>query len=137
MLNKAYSKEYKHIVVVGYSHGSAIATICHQDLVYHFPNTDIKTYAFESPRCLKVPKKLRYYWNGLTRIKNGTDLIAHLPPKLFGFDDLGEEIKIKGDTKLVNNWLPKCIKYHYPKVVENGLQKLSDKSSPKLENSGK
>lgn len=123
ILDKLYSKIYKKVTVVGYSHGSAIATICHQDIRYHFPKLELQTFAFESPRCLKVPKKLRYYWAGLVRIVNGNDLITHLPPKLFGFDDLGSVVKIKGDTKLVKNRMPKCIKYHYQVCVEDGLEK--------------
>lgn len=123
ILDKVYSKDYEEVIIVGYSHGSAIATICHQDVRYHFPSIKLQTFAFESPRSLKVPKKLRYYWDGLTRIKNGSDLITHLPFKIMGFDDLGEEIKIKGDTKLIKKFIPRCIKYHYPDVVIDGLMK--------------
>ena len=126
VLDKVYSKDYKEVIIVAYSHGGGIAQIAHQDIVYHFPNIKVQTFAFESPRCLKVPKKLRYYWDGLTRIQNNWDLVCHVPPKIFGFDDLGKEIKIKGDTSLVENKLPKCIKSHYPQCVINGLEKLED-----------
>ena len=125
VLDKVYSKDYEEVIIVGYSHGSAIATICHQDVRYHFPNIKLQTFAFESPRSLKVPKKLRYYWDGLTRIENNWDLVCHCPPRLFGFDDLGIKVKIKGDTKLVEKkFVPKCIKSHYPQCVMNGLEKL-------------
>lgn len=124
VLDKVYSKEWKEVIVVGYSHGGALATICHQDIRYHFPNLKVHTYAFESPRCLKVPKKYRFYWEGLTRIVNGTDIVAHCPPKIFGYTDLGTMLKVKGDTSLVEKRLPKCIKSHYPQVVEDGLEKL-------------
>jgi len=124
ILDKVYNNNYKNIIVIGYSHGSAICQLAHQDLVYHFPSMNIQSYAFESPRCLKVPKKLRFYWNTMTRIVDGTDLITHLPPKLFGFDDLGKQLNILGDTKLVDKKIPKCIKYHYPQVVLDGLEKL-------------
>ena len=126
ILDKAYSKNYKEIIVVGYSHGAAIATICHQDICYHFPNVEVHTYAFEAPRSLKVPKKLRYFWDGLTRIINGTDLVTHVPPKIFGFNDLGNAYKIKGDTSLIKKHIPKCIKYHYPQVVVDGLLKKEE-----------
>ena len=121
ILDKIYANNYDKVVVVGYSHGSAIATLCHQDIVYHFPKLDVQTFAFESPRCLKVPKKLRFYWESLTRIKVNQDLITHLPPKIFGFNDVGKELHLKGDTSLVKNHLPKCIKSHYPEVVLNAL----------------
>lgn len=124
ILDKCYSKDYKKIIVVGYSLGGALCTLCLEDLVYHFPLLDIKGYAFESPRCVKAPKKYKNLWGNLTRIVDGCDIVCHCPPKLFGFDDLGTVIKIKGDTKLVDKWyLPCFIKYHYPQVVMNGLEK--------------
>ena len=123
ILDKVYENDYKSIVVVGYSHGSALAQLCHQDLRYHFPSINTQTFAFESPRCLKVPKKLRPYWDNLTTIRNGSDLVTHLPPRIFDFDDLGKMVKIKGDTSLVKNHLLKCIKYHFPQCVLDGLIK--------------
>ena len=127
VLDKAYSKNWKEVVVVGYSHGGALCQFAVQDIKWHLPNLDVKGYAFESPRALKVQKELRFYWDGLTRIVNGSDLITHLPPKIFGFDDLGKVVKIKGDTKLVEKkFVPKCIKYHYPQCVADGLQKLEE-----------
>ena len=123
LLDKCYSKEYKEIIVVGYSHGSSLATLLHEDLVYHFPNVRVRTFAFESPRALKVKKVHRHIWENLTRIEDNFDLVAHLPPKLFGYTDLGELIKVNGDTSLVDKCLPKCIKSHYPEVVLDGLKK--------------
>lgn len=122
VLDKVYSKEWKQVIVVAYSHGSALATICHQDIKYHFPNLDLKTYAFESPRVFKVSKQYLFYWEGLTRIEDNWDIVCHVPPKLFGFTDVGELIKIKGDTSLVKKKLPKCVKSHYQVVVMNGIE---------------
>lgn len=124
ILDKCYSKPYKKIIIVGYSHGGSLCQLALEDILWHFPSLDIKGYAFESPRCLKVPKKYKSLWGNLTRIVDGCDIVCHCPPKLFGFDDLGTAIKIKGDTKLVDKWyLPRFIKYHYPQVVMNGLEK--------------
>ena len=125
VLDKAYSKNWKEVVIVGYSHGGALVQFALQDIKWHLPNLDVKGYAFESPRALKVQKELRFYWETLTRIQNNWDLVCHVPPKLFSFDDLGKEIKIKGDTKLVENHLPKFIKSHYPQCVADGLEKLN------------
>ena len=125
ILDKIYSRNYKSVIVVGYSHGSALCTLAIEDIKYHFPNIYLKGYAFESPRCVKVPKELRYKWNDLVVIRNGTDLVTHLPPKLFGYDDVGTMLNIKGDTKLIDKWyLPKCIKYHFQQCVLDGLNKL-------------
>lgn len=127
ILDKCYSKNYKEIIVIGYSHGSALATLLHEDLIYHFSKTKITTYAFESPRVLKVKKKYRNLWQDLTRIENGADIVCHVPPKLFGYTDLGKKIKIKGDVKLVDNNLPCCIKYHFPSCVLDGIEKYEQK----------
>ena len=123
MLDKIYAKSYDEVIVVGYSHGGALCQLAIEDIKYHFPNQKHIGYAFESPRCIKTPKKYKYMWNNLYVVRNGCDLITHLPPRLFGFDDLGAMIHIKGDTSLVKNHLPKCIKYHYPECVLNGLMK--------------
>ena len=123
MLDVIYNGKYKNIIVVGYSHGGALCQLAHEDIVYHFPQLNVHSYAFESPRCLKVPKKYKERWKNLTVIRNGTDIVTHCPPKLFGYTDLGAMIKIKGDTSLVENKCPKCIKYHYPQCVEDGLEK--------------
>ena len=124
MLNMVYYHDYKKIIVVGYSHGGALCQLALEDLVYHFPKLDIKGYAFETPRCLKVPKRYRDRWKNLTTIRNGCDIVTHVPPKIFGYTDLGTMIKIKGDTKLVQNKLSKFVKYHYPECVLDGLEKF-------------
>jgi hypothetical protein len=136
LLDKVYEKDengdYKwlKIIIVGYSHGGALAQLLLQDVWYH--RQDIKdcvlAYAFETPRCLKVPKKYRFMWENLTTIRTNNDLITHLPPRLFGFNDLGKMLKVKGDVSLVKNHLPKCIKSHYPQVVLDGLMNDEKKS---------
>ena len=125
ILDKAYSKQWKKIIVVGYSHGGALCQLALEDLVYHFPQMqdNIFGYAFESPRCVKAKKKYRSRWKNLTVIRDGNDLVTHCPPKIFGYNDLGTMLKIKGDVKLVQNKCLKCIKYHYPQVVKDGLLK--------------
>lgn len=123
MLDVIYNGNYKNIIVVGYSHGGGLCQLAHEDIVYHFPQLNVHSYAFEAPRCLKVSKKYRDRWKDLTVIRNGSDIVTHCPPKIFGYTDLGTMIKIKGDTKLVENKCPKCIKYHYPQCVEDGLAK--------------
>lgn len=122
ILDKVYSKDYKEIIVVGYSHGGGLAQLCHQDIKYHFPNIKLSTYAFETPRCLKVAKKHRFYWDGLITTRVNNDLVSHLPPRLFGFNDLGTMLKLKGDISVIHNKLPNCLKAHYEIVVLKALQ---------------
>ena len=131
LLDKIYEKDengnfkWLKIIIVGYSHGGALCQIFLEDAIYHRPDiTDsIMGYAFETPRCLKVKKQYRHFWKNLIVIRNNNDLITHLPPAIFGYHHLGRMIKIHGDTKLVDNHSPKCIKSHYPQCVLDGLEK--------------
>lgn len=123
LTNKRF--RWQEIVVVGYSHGGGICQIAFEDIAYHRSDiiNNIKGYAFESPRCLKVPRKYRDSWNGLLVIRTNQDLVCRLPPRIFGYRHQGKMLKIKGDTSLVENkWLPKCIKSHYPQVVYQALK---------------
>ena len=130
LLNKIYERDEKanfkwlKIIIVGYSHGGALCQLFLEDCVFHRPDikSSILGYAFETPRCLKVPAKYRHLWENLTIIRNGCDLITHLPPAIFGYNHLGTMVKIKGDTSLVENHLPKCIKSHYPQCVLQGIK---------------
>ena len=136
LLDKVYAGNYKKIVIVGYSHGGALAYLTHEDMVYHFPNIEVVSYAFESPRCLKVPKEYRHLWKDFNIIRTNNDLITHLPPAFLGYRHLGTMIKTKGDTRLVDKNLPKCIKSHYPQVVLDGLKNEQEKML-NAENGGK
>lgn len=130
ILDKVYEQDDKgdykwlKINIIGYSHGGALCQLALQDIYYHRP--DIKDcilgYAFETPRALKVKKQFRFFWNNLITIRNNNDLITHLPPKIVGYTDLGTMIKVNGDTSLVENKQPKCIKSHYPQCVLDGLK---------------
>lgn len=63
-------------------------------------------------------------------MRDGSDIVTHCPPKIFGYCHVGNIIKIKGDSSLVNKWyMPKCIKYHFPQVVYDGLLKDENKES--------
>lgn len=115
--------KFKKVIIVGYSHGGALCQIATQEIVYHRPDLKVEAYAFESPRCIKARKELRHYWENLKVIRNNNDIVTHVPPKIFGYNDLGTMIKIAGDTSLVSGKLPKCIKSHYPQCVLNGLIK--------------
>jgi len=121
--------KYDHVVVIGYSHGSSLAFFATECIWYHredLRDGGFETYAFESPRVFAgfwIPKKLRERWNNMTVFVNGSDIVTHCPPRIFGFCHAGHIVHIKGDVSLVEGRLPKCIKYHYPQVVEDGLKK--------------
>lgn len=122
------SYRWKEIIVVGYSHGGALAGLCHECVWYHRPDLregKLRGYGFESPRfygCICVKKDLKERWEHFTVIRTNQDLVTHCPPRLFGYTHVGNLLKISGDTSLVKEWyIPKCIKSHYPQVVYNAL----------------
>lgn len=86
----------KRIYIVGYSHGGAIATLCHEYIWYHRPDLrgKIEGYGFGSPRCLWgiMSKELKERWTDFHIIRNGNDLVTHLPPVIFGYRHITKNI---------------------------------------------
>lgn len=127
--------KWKHITIVGYSHGGALCQFAVECAWFWRPDlreSGIEGYAFESPRIyagFKVKKELRERWKNLLVIRTGNDLVTHCPPRIFRFADLGNMLKIKGDASLVHNKCPKCIKYHYPEVVYDALLKYEQEQN--------
>lgn len=119
---------WKSIIIVGYSHGGALAAFCHECVWFWRPDIrdNIWGFGFEAPRIYAgwhIKKELKKRWEHFTVIRTNSDIVTHCPPVLFGFRHVGSMLKIKGDTKLLHNKLPKCIKSHFPEVV---LQALRD-----------
>jgi len=89
----------REIISVGYSHGAALALLCHEYIWYN--RVDIRDkisgYGFGCPRVIwgRV-KKERERWQHFYRIKNYDDIVTHLPPSSFGFRHVGREINIGG-----------------------------------------
>ncbi len=121
---------WKEIIVVGYSHGAALAGLCHECIWFWRPDLrkeGLEGYGFEAPRFyagFKVKKELEERWEHFTVIRTNCDLVTHMPPWIFGFCHVGSMLKIKGDTSLVKNKLPRCIKSHFPQVVLDALNKM-------------
>ena len=70
-----------------------------------------------------MKKELAERWEKFTVIRTNNDIVTHMPPRIFSYSDVGTLMQIYGDTSLVENKLPKCIKSHYPQVVEDALKK--------------
>lgn len=115
--------KFNKIIVVGYSHGAALAAFCHECCWFHRPdlqkvNEAILGYGFEAPRIyagFKVKDYLQERWTNFTVIRNHTDLVTHMPPRLFGFCHVGNLKQIGRKAKY------SCIKSHYPDNVLNSL----------------
>ena len=126
--------KWQHIVVVGYSHGAALAGLCHECVWFWRPDLrerGLEGYGFESPRFYGgwwVKKALRERWANFKIIRCNNDIVTHCPPALFGFCHVGEIKKVHGDTSLVEEKHLKCIKSHFPQVVYDGLVKEENKN---------
>ena len=89
--------EVKSIISVGYSHGAALALLCHGFAWQERP--DIREYihgwGFGAPRVLfgkRARKSPRY--EGFSVIRNINDIVTHLPPRILGYSHPGHLIEI-------------------------------------------
>ena len=99
ILNSISDKNINEIIIVGYSHGGALAMLCHEFCWYHRPDLrdTTRTYGFGAPRVFNgwiVPKKLKCRWKNFKVVRNGLDIITHLPFLLMRFRHVGKIIKI-------------------------------------------
>ena len=90
--------DVKEIVIVGYSHGAALALLCHEFCVYNRPDIadNIFGFGFGCPRVVYgcIPRKICNRFNRFYIIRNCRDIVTHVPPILFGFRHVGNIIHI-------------------------------------------
>ena len=125
---------YKKIEIIGYSHGAAIAGICHEYVWFNRPDIrdNIFGYGVGCPRfygSLFVKKSLKERWANFAVIRNKNDIVTHVPPKIFFYSHVSKPNKIGKNTELtVDSKSPDSFKAHYPSEyiksiemeVENG-----------------
>lgn len=128
IIAKILNPKWTKIITVGYSHGAALAGLCHECVWFHRSDLRdaIEGYGFEAPRFyagFHVKKALKCRWERFKVIRCNCDIVTHCPPVIFGYCHVGEILKIKGDVSLApQKWyIPRCVKSHYPEVVYNGL----------------
>ena len=88
----------KKIVTVGYSHGAALALLCHEYVWYNRPDLRgvIEGYGFGCPRVfwgLRTNELLRR-WERFFVFRNLDDLVTHVPPVFLGFSHVGNLLEI-------------------------------------------
>ena len=86
------------IVISGYSHGAALALLCHEYVWCHRPDLrdTMEGYGFGCPRVIWGRKRAIHNkkWARFNVIKNIDDIITHLPPAFLGYFHVGNMIKI-------------------------------------------
>jgi hypothetical protein len=92
----------KSVTIVGYSHGGAIAALCHEYVWFNRPDLRNKLvgYGFGAPRVFwgKMRTELKERWANFHPVRNLNDIVAYLPPKFFGFRHVNDviEVGVKG-----------------------------------------
>jgi hypothetical protein len=88
------------IIVVGYSHGAAIAAFAHEYVWFNRPDlreNGLEGYGFGSPRVYwgwRVKQSLRERWANYYVITNKNDIVTKVPPLVFGYCHVGNVIKV-------------------------------------------
>lgn len=113
-------RSVKHILIGGYSHGAAIALLCHEYCKFNRPDILIEGYGYGCPRVVWgfLRKAVKQRFEGFTVVRNGCDLVTHVPPVFFGYRHAGEMLKI-GQGKGY-----KPIQSHYPELYSKELELL-------------
>lgn len=103
------------IDIVGYSHGGAIAQLCYEYVKFNRPDVKVEGVGFGAPRVFWgfASKKVMQRFEGFCVVRNGHDIVTHLPPVIFGFRHVGDVIHV---GKSVGP-----IKDHYPEKYKEAL----------------
>lgn len=84
-------------VIVGYSHGGAIATLCHEYIWRERPDVrpHLYGYGFGAPRVVfGRAKGDSAKWASYCIVRNIDDLITHLPPRITGYRHVGRLVEV-------------------------------------------
>lgn len=88
--------DVKRIEIVGYSHGAAIALLCYEYCRFNRPYIEVEGAGFGCPRVFWgfVPKSVKERFKNFKVIRNGNDIVCHVPPVIFGFRHISTVEKI-------------------------------------------
>lgn len=94
--NEIKNPEIHKIEIVGYSHGAAIALLCHEYCAFNRPDCVIEGVGFGCPRVFWgiVPKEVKERVKNFIVVRNNNDIVTHVPPVLFGFHHISTMLKI-------------------------------------------
>lgn len=88
-------RSIKSMTVVGYSHGAALAVLCHSHIWCERPDLRdaLFGYGFGCPRVVwgRHPKEI---WRRFTVVYNRGDPVHHLPPAILGYRHVGNRVSI-------------------------------------------
>ena len=98
------------VEVAGYSHGAAIALLCHEYVRFHRPDVVILGIGYGCPRVVWgwLPKKVRERFKGFFVIRNGRDLVTRVPPALLGYRHAGLLVEIGHSVDPISDHYPEA-----------------------------
>ena len=86
------------IIISGYSHGAALALLCHEFCVFNRPDLAeyIYGFGFGCPRVVwgRLNRRIRARFRNFTVVRNCSDLVTHVPPWIFGYRHVGRVLHI-------------------------------------------
>ncbi len=88
---------FREIIIVGYSHGAALALLCHEYIWHERPDIRgcVFGYGFGCPRVIRGHVSEEHErWRDFYVIRNIDDIVTHLPPRVFGFRHVGNMIDV-------------------------------------------
>ncbi len=94
--------DIRRVTSVGYSHGAALALLCHELVLRVRPELceSLTGYGFGCPRVVwGLPSRaLLARFDGFTVVRNLDDIVTHLPPAALGFTHVGRllEVGVRG-----------------------------------------
>lgn len=91
------SPSLRRLTVAGYSHGGALAVLCHAYAYSVRPDlrAHLQTVTYGAPRVYKSsPSDSEARFSRLLRVENIGDIVTDLPPELFGFSHVGTRLAI-------------------------------------------
>lgn len=94
-----------HIDIIGYSHGAAIAQLCFEYVKFNRPEVAVTGVGFGAPRVFWgiANQKVLDRFKDFVVVKNGRDIVTHLPPVLFGFHHVATVLKIGDSVGLIKD----------------------------------
>ena len=113
------------VTVVGYSHGGALAVLCHEYLWFHRPDLRERLLGvgFGVPRVLYgcVPPEIALRWEHFYVIRNANDPVTHLPPRFTGYCHVGNLVEIgrKSDYDGVNAHRPESYRAELKRLIHS------------------
>lgn len=110
------------IDIIGYSHGAALALLCYEYVKFNRPDVEASGVGFGCPRVFWgfARKNVKKRFEGFVVVRNGRDIVTHVPPALFGFRHVGEVLKIGESDGAVLDHFPHSyiysLKYYKERV---------------------